>query len=108
MIGLFGKRTQTMSMREAKEELEKDKSIILLDVRTKEEYRQGHIRGSVNIPLDRLPYALPQLAEKGRRIFIYCLSGARSSQACHWLARQGYENVTNIGAITAWSGPVVR
>ncbi len=73
---------------------------ILLDVRTREEYAGGHVPGSRNIPLDRLSTAK---LEKGRPIFAYCHSGARSAQACAQLAEQGYEAV-NLGGVDGYRG----
>lgn len=109
MFGLFGKKTQSLSMREAQAELEKDKSIILVDVRNTDEFSQGHIKGSINVPLHLVPVTLNQkVTDKKARIFVYCLSGGRSSQAVSWMVQNGYENVTNIGGITSWGGPVVR
>ena len=109
MFGLFGNRTPSMSMKEAQAELEKDKGIVLLDVRGADEYRSGHIQGSINVPLDRVPTLLAQKApDKDKRIFVYCLSGARSNQAASWMVQNGYKNVTNIGGISSWRGPVVN
>ena len=109
MFGLFGNKIPTLSMQDAQAELAKDRSIILLDVRTKEEYNNGHIKGSINVPLDRLPVSIAQkVPNKRAKLFVYCLSGSRSSQACSWLMKNGYENVTNIGGITAWPGVIVR
>ena len=109
MFGLFGKKAHSMSMGEAQKELAKDQSIVLLDVRTTDEYKDRHIKGSINIPLDRLPASLSQkVPDKSARIFVHCLSGGRSSQACSWMVSNGYENVTNIGGISSWPGPVVR
>jgi len=108
MFKLFGSKTSSMSMHDAQAELEKDKNIVLVDVRNPDEFRNGHLKGSLNIPLDRLPASLEQkVPGKSKRIFVYCLSGARSSQAVGWMTRNGYENVTNIGGISSWSGPVV-
>lgn len=109
MFGLFGKKTASLSMQAAQAELAKDRSIILLDVRSKEEHKNGHIKGSINVPLDRLPVSIAQkVPNKQAKIFVYCLSGGRSNQACSWLAKNGYENITNIGGITSWPGVVVR
>jgi phage shock protein E len=109
MFGMFGKGCETLSMPKAMQELAKDQSIFLLDVRETDEYKQGHIQGSVNIPLGIIPAVLPQkMPDKKRRVFVYCLSGARSAQACRWLAQNGYEAVVNIGGISAWNGPIVR
>lgn len=76
---------------------------VLLDVRTPQEYRGGHIPGSVNIPLDRLQSLRYQ---KDTPLFVYCHSGSRSSQACYWLSRQGYGKVMNIGGIMRYRGPI--
>jgi phage shock protein E len=109
MFGLFGSKIKSLSMKEAQSELEKDKNIVLLDVRSIDEHKQARIKGSINVPLDRVPTFLAQkVTDKSARIFVYCLSGGRSSQACNWMAQNGYENVTNIGGITSWGGPVVR
>lgn len=75
---------------------------VLLDVRTKEEYAQGHVPDSINVPLDRIQTI--QVA-KDRPLFVYCLSGARSSQACGWLNKKGYQT-TNIGGISGYRGPL--
>lgn len=75
---------------------------VLLDVRTPEEYRSGHIPNAVNLPLDRLSTAkLPAQTP----VFAYCLSGARSAQACAWLKQQGFE-ATNLGGIHSYHGPL--
>lgn len=80
---------------------------ILLDVRTKEEYKEGHIEGSINIPLQEIQKAAERI-EKDAIVFVYCLSGARSRQATQQLKKMGYSNVTNIGGINRYRGKVVR
>ena len=79
---------------------------ILLDVRTPQEYREGHIPDSKNVPLQRLD-KLEELTEnKDTILYVYCHSGARSRQATSFLQYMGYTNVHNIGGITAYSGKV--
>ena len=77
---------------------------LLVDVRTPGEYREGHIPGSRNIPLQELGGAEPKLGPKDTPLFLYCRSGARSAQAAGALRRMGYANITNIGGIAAWEG----
>lgn len=79
---------------------------VLLDVRTPQEYQKGHIPGSRNVPLPSIGEV--QLLPKDRDvpIFLYCHSGARSSQAAGVLRRMGYTRVKNIGGIAAWNGEV--
>lgn len=73
---------------------------VLLDVRTKEEYEHGHIPSSINIPLDNI--AMIDIDKKSP-LFVYCLSGGRSSSACSYLKQNGY-NAINIGGIASYTG----
>lgn len=82
---------------------------VMIDVRTPEEYHDGHIEGALCLPLVSIPSTAPmRLPDKSAAIFAYCLSGARSAQAVRELGRQGYTNVFNMGGIGRWSGPLVR
>jgi phage shock protein E len=90
-------------------QLNADKSIKLIDVRTVEEFREGHIKGSVNLPLDELlDKAAKQLPVKDATIFIVCHSGARASTAVSALKRVGYTHVFNIGGVAAWTYGLVK
>ena len=81
---------------------------VLLDVRTPEEYRQGHTPGSRNLSLQAIG-ALPGMIENRETpLFVYCQSGARSSQAVSLLRQMGYTNVQNIGGIASYTGKVER
>ena len=77
---------------------------VLLDVRTREEYRQGHIPGSRNLPLDQVGRARETLPDRSTPLYVYCYSGARSGQAVAALKRMGYDHVTNIGGIQTYRG----
>ncbi|MBQ4638539.1 MAG: rhodanese-like domain-containing protein [Clostridia bacterium] len=81
---------------------------VLLDVRTPSEYSEGHIEGSVNIPVQTIRNAENVIENKETPIYVYCYSGSRSSQAKAALSRMGYKNVKNIGGISAYSGKVVK
>ncbi len=81
---------------------------VLLDVRTPQEYREGHIPGSKNVPLQSLENVNSVVTEKDTPIFVYCYSGSRSRQATGALGRMGYTNVKNIGGIAAYKGKVER
>jgi len=83
-------------------------SAVLLDVRTPQEYRQGRIPGSKNVPLQAIDNVVSVAENKDVPMFVYCYSGSRSSQAASALRRMGYTNVTNIGGIAAYSGKVER
>ena len=81
---------------------------VLLDVRTPDEYRQGHIPGSKNVPLQSIDRVNAVVENKGTPIFVHCLSGARSGQATAILQQMGYTKVKNIGGISAYAGKVER
>ena len=80
----------------------------LLDVRSEQEYREGHIPGSKNVPLQQLDKVEDVAENKDSALFVYCYSGARSGQAAAQLRRMGYTNVQNIGGISAYFGNTDR
>lgn len=71
---------------------------VILDVRTKGEYAGGHIKGSINIPVDRLNNNLSQLKDKATPIITCCASGMRSASAKSSLKSLGYIHVYNGGS----------
>ena len=81
-----------------------DDDTILLDVRTPEEWAEGHIEGATLLPLDALPsYAASLLPNKEAEIIVYCRSGNRSTQAVSYRVDAGYQNVSDMqGGILAW------
>ena len=81
---------------------------VLLDVRPPQEYREGHIPGSKNVPLQQLDKISSVADNKNVPLFVYCYSGGRSRQAASMLQHMGYTNVQNIGGITAYQGKVER
>ena len=81
---------------------------VLLDVRTPEEYRSGHIPGSRNISLQAIDRVASVAENKDTALYVYCQSGARSRQAAGMLKQMGYTNVNNIGGIAAYAGKVER
>ena len=81
---------------------------LLLDVRTEQEYREGHIPESKNLPLQTLDKAALVIENKDIPLYVYCYSGARSRQAVTMLQKMGYTNIKNIGGIAAYTGKVER
>ena len=81
---------------------------VLLDVRTPQEYRQGHIPDSKNTPLQSLEKVRSMVDNKSTPLFVYCLSGSRSRQAAKLLSSMGYTDVRNIGGIANYQGKVAR
>jgi rhodanese-related sulfurtransferase len=70
---------------------------LLVDVRTRDEYNQSHIKGSICIPLDNLMNDIVKYEiDQNRKIIVYCASGRRSTVACQMLHEKGYKYVYNI------------
>ena len=85
-----------------------DPQAVLLDVRTDEEYGEGHIPGSVHLELGR-ESELPRIAPDPRTpLYVYCRSGSRSESACRVFRGMGYPHVVNIGGILAWEGDIEK
>lgn len=78
-------------------------NILLLDVRTAEEYSQGYIPGATLAPYDLLENSFVE-PDKNRLIIVYCRSGRRSAIALQTLHNMGYTNVSDFGGISNWEG----
>ena len=74
----------------------------LIDVRSPEEYAEGHIEGAVNIPVGDLSLHLGELGGKDTPIVVYCHTGIRASRAEHLLQDAGFTDVHNLGGIGRW------
>ena len=81
---------------------------VLVDVRSPQEYREGHIPVSKNLPLQTIDKVADLVENKDTALYVYCHSGARSRQAVSHLQYLGYSNVNNIGGIAAYQGKVER
>ena len=75
----------------------------IVDVRTPEEYGEGHIKGAVNIPLETINgREIPELPDRSQELLVYCRSGNRSKTASSALAELGYTNIYDFGGINTW------
>lgn len=84
---------------------------VILDVRTPQEFSEGHIDGAVNLPVDDI--SEPAISEITTNldapILVYCRSGIRSVRACQMLAKMGYDDLFNLAdGIIGWPFGVVR
>ena len=104
---------KTMSTADHLKELDINKGIaqwkvtpgaVLLDVRTEEEFSDGRVPGSRNVPLPTIPTIEGIITDKDTPVFVYCLSGGRSNRAAAFMKKIGYTNVTNIGGIKDYTG----
>lgn len=74
-----------------------DEDAFLVDVRTSREFAGGHVKGSVNIPLDKVSAQIAKFKNK-KNIIVFCRTGARSTQAKNILQQHGITNVINGGS----------
>ena len=93
-----------ITQEEAKSLMDSEKDYIILDVRTVEEFSEGHIEGAILIPDYEIgEKAEETLPDKNQLILVYCRSGRRSKLASAELAKMGYTNVKEFGGIIDWS-----
>ena len=103
---VFPEFLDTEIINEGINEYENTPGALLIDVRMPEEYEEGHIPGSKNIPLSSIR-EIDSLAEDfDLPLFVYCHSGARSSRAVYVLKAMGYTNVTDLGGMSAYTGMI--
>jgi rhodanese-related sulfurtransferase len=83
----------------------KDASMVILDVRTPEEFAQGHVPGAINIPHDKLVDRLQELTSaKDKDVVLYCRSGKRAGMAADTLQANGFTKLLHLeGDILKWT-----
>lgn len=88
----------------AYERMQSGDPVVIVDVRSPEEYAESHIPGAVLVPLDTIGDTMPELLPvKDAELLIYCRSGNRSAQAAAKLAKLGYTNINDFGGIKDWT-----
>lgn len=94
---------------EAKEMLDGDKTIVLIDVRTLEEYTSGHIEGSILIPHDKIESEIEKVVpNKKTSIIVYCRTGNRTKTATRVLEELGYNSIYDMGGIVEWPYGIIE
>jgi phage shock protein E len=88
-MGIFNLFKRKKNMDEIQEYLEN--GAIVIDVRTVEEYEDGHVIGSKNIVLDTIPEQVEEIKALGKSFIAVCRSGARSGQATQYLTNEGLD-----------------
>ena len=100
--GLTGGRTRPRKIGVGEVRALQDSGAVLLDVRSRQEYRTGHAQGARNIPLDQLAERMRELPI-GTTVVTICQSGGRSARAAGILTRHGRQDVYDVrGGMTAW------
>jgi len=93
---------RNLEPKQARELLQQNAQVFLLDVRTPQEYRDYRLEGATLIPIDTVVARLREIP-RDRPVLVYCAIGSRSSQVAGYLAQQGYPEVYNLwGGIWGW------
>ena len=80
--------------------MDENKDYVIVDVRTPDEYKEGHIPNAINIPNETINETVyNKLKDKNQLILIYCRSGSRSRQAAYKMQKLGYTNLVDFGGI---------
>jgi rhodanese-related sulfurtransferase len=96
------RRTERITVATLAEQLQGTDAPVVLDVRTEKEWREGHIEGSINIPLNHLAERVAEVP-RGRKLVVHCQSGYRSAIAASVLLRHGVDSpIDLVGGWKAW------
>ena len=97
-----------VSASEAQQIMDTQSGYVIVDVRTADEYAEGHVPGAINVDNYSLGSTPPaELPDKDQMLLVYCRSGRRSADAARKLAAMGYTNIVDFGGIIDWTGEVV-
>lgn len=107
-MGFFDLFNKSEDINDGILEYNKTQGAILLDVRTVEEYGDGHIPSSINVPLQEINNVKNVIKDLSAKVFVYCRSGARSAKAVNEMQRMGYTSLKNIGGILDYKGEIVK
>lgn len=90
--------------KEMYESIKNGDEAVILDVRTREEFDEGYIKGAINLPIDKLMDEIAKtVSDKQAKVYVYCHSGARSEAVVEYMVKLGYKNVFNmINGIAQW------
>lgn len=105
LLGLTWKRNthKHINPKQLQQKINRENGFVLLDIRARKAFDEGHIANAVNIPLRKLLRAEDFPFSKGAEIIVICYLGITSREAITILAEQGYKNLTNMdGGMGAW------
>ena len=100
-----------LSQNEWAQALTEQQQAVVLDVRTQEEFESGYIPKAINIDIQMVPSFIDEInsLDKNKSYYVYCRSGARSSQAVQLMRELGFNNTFNLlGGILDWEGEVLQ
>ena len=102
-------KVNVINATEAKELIDENENEVIIDVRTREEFNEKHIKDAVSIPVSTIEENIENVASsKDTLILLYCKSGKRAEEAAKTLIRLGYTNVHSFGSIDNWEYDIVE
>lgn len=104
----IGKAWKELRMDQVPQWMREHEGCLLVDVRTEEEFRKGHIPGALLVPVDEIRAGhLEALPDKEQALLLYCRTGRRAEDAAALLVKLGYRNVYAVGGIFDWTGEII-
>lgn len=101
---LASRNLRQYNVNEAKQLINNNKSVVVLDVRTTGERNSGFIKGSMHIPFNELSTRINELEKfRNNEIIVYCRSGNRSLNAASYLSKKGFNTANLKGGFLAWN-----
>jgi phage shock protein E len=98
-----GSGYRKISAEEIKKIIDENSDVVIIDVRTLDEFNTGHIEGSILIPYDEIAEQIENVVkDKNTLIVLYCRSGNRSKMAADALIALRYKNVCDMGGLNDW------
>lgn len=103
MVGAIACNAQQQVNVQTFEQAMHQKEVVVVDVRTAEEFNSGHIEGAANIDIysNTFEQQIKQLS-KTKTVLVYCRSGSRSAQAASIIRKNGYQVMDLAGGVGAW------
>jgi len=104
MFGFLAPNVPQITATDVKQALDGNQDVLILDVRTPEEFAKNRIKGAINLPVDQVENKIQSvIPDKNKKIFAYCLSASRSVHAVNAMKKLGYTDVYNLtSGLLAW------
>ena len=101
MINIFNKDKNVISAKKAKEMMDTS-DVVVIDVREEHEYKNGHVKNALLIPLDTIGQNKDIMPSLDETLLVYCRSGQRSKKGAQQFRKLGYQSVFDFGGILDW------